>query len=619
MLLMPFPQKLELKKGQFFLNKNIKIVLDVACSFEDLETATLLQNEVKKILGYTIFITKSFVQEEGSIFLAKSGENSESYELLVTETGVEINGKGSAGLFYGVQTFLQLIKENGVNIPCLIINDEPYFKNRGFYHDVTRGKIPTLDTLKEIVDRLAFYKINQLQLYIEHSFAFEKMSEVWIGKDPLTSEEILKLDEYCKKRHIELVPSIATFGHLYEILSSNSYQNLCEIENSVGNHYSWVHRQIHHTLDVSNSKSIKLVEYMIDEFLPLFTSDKFNICCDETFDLGKGKNLELANKVGTGRLYVDFLNKIINIVKKHNKKVMFWGDIILNHPELLGEIPSDVICLNWFYDVNPKEENTKIISESGMDQYVCPGVNTWNRFMCNFDVAFPNITKMIEYGKKYGAVGVLNTDWGDFGHVNLLANSIPGMIYGAALSWNPDGEKNFDKIFNIISKIEYGDKSGKIIGILRELSKSERINWWHLIMWKESKVLKDPKLIKWIDVFKNIKDEEIILAYYNSTKYLKELISITPSISREKNIDLDEFIISAQGLPILNSLFLVIKKYDFGQKDTTLLESPKDIAIKLEYWFFDYSRIWRIRNKESELYKIRENINYFCNFLRNIK
>jgi hypothetical protein len=618
MILMPFPKELKLKEEKFLLKRNAKIVLDSSCSFEDLEAAKLLQSQLKNLLGYKLPIAKAFSSEEGAIFLTSFKTDSEVYSLEINSQGIQISGKGSAGLFYGVQTLIQLVKQYGVNLQCLLIEDEPHFKNRGFYHDVTRGRVPTLETLKELADKLASYKINQLQLYVEHTFAFKKMSEVWTGKDPLTAEEILLLDEYCKKRHIELVPSIATFGHLYEVLSTNSFGDLCEIEDSTGKPYSWVDRMRHHTWNVSDEDSIKLVEYMIEEFLPLFSSDKFNICCDETFDLGKGKNIELAQKIGSGRLYVDFLNKVINIVKKHNKKVMFWGDIILHHPELLGEIPSDVTCLNWFYGANPKEKDTQVIAESGVPQYVCPGVNTWNRFMCNYDEAFPNITKMIEYGKKHGAVGVLNTDWGDFGHVNLLANSIPGMIYGASLSWNPEREKDFEKVFENISKLEYSDKSGRVVGLIRDLFKAERINWWHVTMWREAKLLKEPELEKWFDVFRDIRVEEIIAGYNNSKKFIEEFVNLAPSITRDKNTDIEELVVSAQGLPILNALFAVIKKYDLGQTEVELLEEPKAIAEQLEYWLYDYSRVWRIRNKESELYRIRENVTYLCNFLRRV-
>ena len=466
MNLLPQPKSLILKEGNFAITPKTRIILHSSCGASELEAVQLLREEIKKLIAFQLPINKACsTMDENYIYIRKSQKEGEAYTLTISSEKIEILG-GEAGIFYGIQTLRQIIRTSGRKLKALIIEDEPEFQARGFYHDVTRGKVPTLETLKELADRVAFYKINQLQLYVEHSFAFKKQSEVWVGADPLTAEEIMEFDEYCKKRHIELVPSLATFGHLYMALSSYSFNELCEQSHSLNKNHSWVNRIKQHTLDISNEKSIKFIEEMLEEFVPLFSSDKFNICGDETFDLGSDKNKELLEKLGKGRLYVDFLNKIILSVKKYNKNVMFWGDIILNYPELLKEIPDDVICLNWNYSESAEERNTKIISETGMKQYVCPSVWGWDKLLNAMDTSFENITKMVQYGKKYHAIGVLNTDWGDYGHINFLSGSVPGMIYGASLSWNSNNIESFLMVDEKISKVEYGDNSGKLVGLL---------------------------------------------------------------------------------------------------------------------------------------------------------
>lgn len=286
-------------------------------------------------------------------------------------------------------------------------------------------------------------------------------------------------------RHIELIPSLATFGHLYEVLRTKSYSNLCELENMENDEYSFVDRMAHHTLDVSNDESLKLVKNMLNEFIPLFTSNKFNICGDETFDLGKGKSKRLGEEIGQGKLYTVFLNKIIDIVKGYDKEVMFWGDVILNHTEVINEIPKDVICLNWNYGSEATEEGTRKIYEAGREQYVCPGVAGWSHLMNLMDNGFENIRRMVSYGVKYKASGVLNTNWGDYGHINILNSSIPGMAYGGALSWNPNGEKDFETIYKALSIIEYGDNSLTIVSLLRDLGNTQVVSWSDLVRWKE--------------------------------------------------------------------------------------------------------------------------------------
>jgi hypothetical protein len=621
MFLLPSPKEVKVKDGYFILLPKAKIVLDASCNNSDMESARLLKEEIFQDVKLNLPITKSFKIEENSIYLKKREGKNESYEIFVKENIIEIIGADDAGLFYGVQTLRQIIRSEGMEISQLYIKDEPYFANRGFYHDVSRGCVPTLDTLKELVDRAAFYKINQIQLYIEHTFAFKNFSEVWAGADPLTAEDILELDEYCIKRHIELVPSLSSFGHMYMILSSKSYSNLCELENSddADKPYSWIGRMLHHTLDVSNPESIEFVGEMLDEFIPLFSSDKFNICGDETFDLGEGKNKELAEKIGKGQLYITFLNKIVDTVKKYDKKVMFWGDVVLNHPEVFEQIPKDIICLNWDYSAEPEEDRIKAIADTGLTQYVCPGVGGWNHLMNDFDSSYSNIKNMVNYGKKYNAAGVLNTNWGDYGNINLLGNSIPGMIYGASLSWNPDYNKDFSTVDKEISTIEYGDQTGSLVNILREISRQQIVDHFQITCWKENKFIGFPKIsIEQKKEHFDIPDEKLINAHDRVLELQNELLKISRGISPKYSKDIGEFCISARGIALYDALALIIKKYDLGLEDTKLIYAPSQLAPLFEVWLADYMRAWRNRNKESELYRIRGFITHICSYLRSI-
>ena len=96
------------------------------------------------------------------------GSEGEAYTLSIDENHISIEADGPAGAFYAIQTLRQLFKHQ--QIPCLTIEDKPDFAYRGFYHDVTRGKIPTVETVKKLIDQMAYYKLNSLQLYVEHVF-----------------------------------------------------------------------------------------------------------------------------------------------------------------------------------------------------------------------------------------------------------------------------------------------------------------------------------------------------------------------------------------------------------------------------------------------------------------
>lgn len=653
MNLIPMPRKIQYIKEEFKLKKEVNIILDYNCSFDDLNSAILLQEEINNTFGFKVNITKALNYHIYNTFIClkkKSSMEDEEYKLSIKKDNIEINASTSKGLFYGIQTLIQIIREYGYSLPGVIIEDKPYFKHRGFYHDVTRGKVPKLETLMNLVDKASFYKINELQLYIEHTFAFKGMSEVWIDKDPLTSEEIILLDRYCKNKHIELIPSISTFGHLYEVLRTKSFKNLCELTETTKPEYSFVDRMAHHTLNVTDEDSIKLVGNMLEQFMPLFSSNKFNICCDETFDLGKGKSSKEADRLGIGKLYVDFLNKVISIVKEYDKEIMFWGDVILNHPDLINTIDKDAICVNWNYWCGVEEKDTRIIAESGRKQYVCPGVGGWSHLMNLMDNAFENIYRMISYGVKYDAIGVLNTNWGDYGHINLLSSSIPGMIYGAALSWNPSIEKDFNKMYKDISILEFGDSSGTLVSLLAELSKCQEFGWSELVIWKEKFNTNEHIKNELIRKMKTAKIHELKEQQEKILKIEEKLENLSHDTKDTKSKEIiQEFIVAARGILIINKIMIVIinneiykgklddnvnstnisinnkiiKGYsdinnDVIKESISMNNNFKQLAESFEEWFYEYSTIWRKTNKESELYRIRDVIKYTCSYLRDI-
>lgn len=608
MHLIPMPQELKIKKNHFIANLQTEIVIVNSGKQISFNTAKHLKDNISLLLGYNLAINASLdTKRKNCIYLTFDDLEDEEYSIDVSEEKIVLSGGSNKGLFYAVVTFLQILINSNQQIPCLTINDKPDYKNRGFYHDVTRGKVPTIQTLKHIVDVCALYKLNQFQFYIEHSFAFKNTTEIWSDIEPLTAEEVLELVNYGNLKHVEIIPSLSTFGHLYRILKSQSFYHLCELEDSLTNDFSFIDRMRHHTLDVSNEDSIKFVHDMLNEFIPLFTSDKFNICADETFDLGKGKNKLKADSLGVGKLYVDFLNKIITVVKEYHKQPMVWGDIISKHPEYIMELPNDTIFLHWDYSKNPNKDIVKLFGSSNKEFYVCPSTHAWNKLINHFENSHANILKLAMYGKDYNANGLLNTDWGDFGHTSFLANSVVGIIYGACYSWNIDSDNDFDKINQKISFVHYFDKSLQLVNILNQISKNHIFTMRELVFFLEKNETKE--------INKITSESEILKSINEVSKLVVVLEGYLVSVPSYRKLALKEFINSAVGVKLLNELLLVIRKYELDIDIDTKLD-PKVLAVKIEYWFNDFSKLWRMRNKESELFRLKDLFIEVCSRLR---
>ena len=115
---------------------------------------------------------------------------------------------------------------------------------------------------------------------------------------------------------------------------------------------------------------------------------------------------------------------------------MFWGDIILKHPELAAELPKDMIALDWGYEGNhPFMDEAAKFAAAGLDFYVCPGTSSWNSLAGRVENMRENMIAAERAGHLYGAKGFMVTDWGDGGHWQPLAASLPGLILGGNLAF----------------------------------------------------------------------------------------------------------------------------------------------------------------------------------------
>ncbi|HWY76632.1 MAG TPA: beta-N-acetylhexosaminidase, partial [Verrucomicrobiae bacterium] len=339
------------------------------------------------------------------------------------------------GLRTGMATLRQLLREYGRRLPRLAIRDHADFPKRGVMLDISRGRVPRLETLLALVDHLADFKINEFQLYTEHTFAYRRYEAVWRDWGALTGEEISKLDAHCRRLGIELVPNQNSFGHLRYWLEYPPLRKLAETSEPWPDQ-GGAFLRYPSTLAPTNPGTLPFLRGLYDELLPHFSSARFNVGCDETWDLGRGQSKDICARKGKGRVYLDFLKQIYRETKARHRQMMFWGDIILHYPKLVRELPRDVIALNWGYDADhPFKRETKIFARSRVPFYVCPGTSTWMTLIGRHDNAFANLKRAAQAGRANGAIGYLNTDWGDGGHPQPLAVSYQPYVAGAALSW----------------------------------------------------------------------------------------------------------------------------------------------------------------------------------------
>ncbi len=297
------------------------------------------------------------------------------------------------------------------------------FKNRAYMLDVSRDRVPTMRTLFLIVDILARYRYTQFQLYTEHTFAYSNHEDVWEEADPLTPREIARLQAYCEMQGIELVANQNSFGHMERWLSLPRYNKLAKFPKG-GAMTPWgTIKKFPTTLDPANPGSIALVEELFAELLPNFKSPLVNIGCDETFEISDPEE------------YFAFLLKVADAARRHGKRPMFWGDIVLRHPEYIERLPKDMIALDWGYEANhPFAEEARRFAQSRLEFYVCPGTSSWRSLAGRVENMRENLAAAEQAGREFGASGFMLTDWGDEGHWQPLAVSLPAIVLGGNLA-----------------------------------------------------------------------------------------------------------------------------------------------------------------------------------------
>lgn len=365
----------------------------------------------------------------------------EGYALTIRKDGIEVEFQEVPGLRAAAATLRQLFREYGRRLPCLVIRDWPDFARRGVMLDISRGRVPNLKTLLDLAAHLADFKINELQLYTEHTFAYRKYESVWRKWGALTGNEIRQLDARCRELGIDLVPNQNSFGHLRYFLGHPRLKKLAEVSRPYEDASGEFLRRPS-TLAPNHPGTLSFLRSLYDELLPNFSSPFFNVGCDETWDLGRGQSKELCKMKGKGPVYLEFLNRVHREVSKRGKRMMFWGDIILKYPKLISKLPKDSIALNWGYEADhPFDREAALFAKSKILFYVCPGTSAWMTLVGKHNNALGNLRRAARAGRKHGAVGYLITDWGDGGHPQPLAVSWLPFAAGAALAWC---EKSFN-------------------------------------------------------------------------------------------------------------------------------------------------------------------------------
>ncbi|MBN1638029.1 MAG: beta-N-acetylhexosaminidase [Ignavibacteriales bacterium] len=393
----------------------------------------------------------------------------EAYRLLIDKNGILIEATTPHGIFYGTMSLVQLLEQSTDGLLGIEIIDWPDLKVRGISDDISRGQVSNLENFKRIIKFIARYKMNTYMPYIEDVLEFDCYPSIGKGRGALTKEEVKEIIKFADEHFVEVVPIFQTLGHYENILVMKEFLDYAEFPGAA-------------SLCVANENIYIFLENMLKEIFELFPSEYFHMGADESYDVGLGKSRHLVANSSLAQVHADHYKKVYSICRKYNKKVLMYGDIILNHPDILNELPKDVTIVDWHYRAEDYYPSTTLFKNAGFDYYVSSSV--WN-FITTFPTyinAIPNIINITDNGVNNGASGMINSNWGDYGAETFKELVLFGYALSAQAAWSYDKTEISNFSYNFFNDF-FGIQDSSFSIIYQELSNPQNQMIWHEV-WR---------------------------------------------------------------------------------------------------------------------------------------
>lgn len=363
----PVPLKMEQGTGCFLLSENTKLYINL----QGLE-AQLLENCLQALPVHLKKGKKKDTQNILSLLITEKNHqlpSPESYTLSVTPQQILIRATSGAGLFYGMQTLLQLAQPSGAgsySIASVEIEDTPRFAYRGLMLDVSRH-FSTKEFIKKQIDALAYYKINRLHLHLTDAagwrleikkypllteFAAWRTDPTWKqwwngGRKYVrfdapgayggyyTQDDIREILEYARQHYITVIPEIEMPSHSEEVLAA--YPQLsCSGEPYKNSDFC-----------VGNEETFTFLENVLTEVMELFPSEYIHIGGDEA---GKSawktcpkcqKRMKDEHLANVDELQSYLIHRIEKFLNNHGRHLLGWDEI------LQGGIAPNATVMSW--------------------------------------------------------------------------------------------------------------------------------------------------------------------------------------------------------------------------------------------------------------------------------
>jgi len=406
-VLLPAPRHVVYGKGELALSR-LSVVVPPGAS----KDVVFALKELKGMVG------KSVGGADFKYVLGGVG-NREYYKLRIDSRGVSVEATGSAGLYYAVQTIRQLIR--GAVLPEVEIEDQPALAYRGVMMDFAHGGLLTVEEIKRQIDFLARWKVNQYYFYNEVSIVMKGYESLNYGA-AYTQQQITEIVAYAEERHMDVVPFVAFYGHLHDLLKREKYASL-----GIGKYGE--------ELDPRNPSVRVILRDWIKQYTQLFSSPFVHVGFDETWETNRISQ-EVDSSIHSEQLWLEHLDFVQKEWATYGKTVLAWTDMNTYYPDIMSKFPAGAIPVIWEYSPDTSAINHYLdpVLKEKRAFFIQNAVSGWGHIYPAADYTYDNMDLTLKAGMAHQTLGYITSLWTDAVEP-FVRPSWMFMAYGCIGAW----------------------------------------------------------------------------------------------------------------------------------------------------------------------------------------
>ena len=310
------------------------------------------------------------------------------------------------------------------------MKNQVQFKHFGTMIDCSRNAVMNVKTLKKWIDLTADLGYNTLCLYMEDTY--EVADEPYFGylRGRYSKEELKEIDEYAKKRGMEIIPCIQTLAHLNQMFRWPKYRSYNDTDD---------------ILLIDNEDVYTLIDRCFQTLAECFSTKTINIGMDEAFMMGRGRYFNLHGNTDRAELFLKHLNRVAKIGEKYGFTMLMWSDMFFNLldektdnlAEVQAKIPNSVKLVYWdYYSTEKKNYDEKITKNQRLckDAWFAGGLWSWTGFAPHNVYSIETTKAAFESCMEHGVSSVFLTLWGDNGGECSRFALLPSLFYASELA-----------------------------------------------------------------------------------------------------------------------------------------------------------------------------------------